>query len=271
MRNVTFVTNCWEKDYDLILCSPYLMKNIKNNCYDFVERWVIVNNVNDRVKVENICNRLCSKGLITAYFFSDDFADMVLSSLGIEKSSFRGGYYYSIAELVSIYLCKTEYLLFYKGDCFLPYPVNWIDESINLLERDNTVLVCNPLWNFRHDEVKKESFDENDKFWFSFGFSDQCFLIRTRDFKRKIYNESNDVSLRFPSYGGECFEKRVDSYMRNHGLCRGVCKYAVYIHKNFPKRDDLHRFFYFYPWEIYSKWIVWNIRNYAYNRWKDSS
>ena len=31
--------------------------------------------------------------------------------------------------------------------------------------------------------------DENDEFYKGFGFSDQCYLIKTKDFKKCIYNK----------------------------------------------------------------------------------
>jgi hypothetical protein len=64
-----------------------------------------------------------------------------------------------------------------------------------------------------------------------FGFSDQCFLVRTADFRAPIYNELNDLSARYPGYGGELFEKRVDAWMRNHGFLRATFKHGTYLHE----------------------------------------
>ena len=45
-------------------------------------------------------------------------------------------------------------------------------------------------------------------------------LGKHHDFKAPIYNEANPVSERYPKYGGETFEKRVDSWIRNHKYLR---------------------------------------------------
>ena len=50
--------------------------------------------------------------------------------------------------------------------------------------------------------------------------------------KMGIFNEQHPDSERYPVYGGELFEKRVDAYMRNHKLLRITSKHASYVHKN---------------------------------------
>jgi hypothetical protein len=61
------------------------------------------------------------------------------------------------------------------------------------------------------------------------------YLIRTEDFRAPIYEEINEASNRYPKYGGELFEKRIDSWMRNHSHTRASSKKYSYIHKNFPQ------------------------------------
>jgi hypothetical protein len=67
------------------------------------------------------------------------------------------------------------------------------------------------------------------------------YLVRTVDFRVLIYEEINDASERYPKYGGELFEKRVDSWMRNHGNIRATSKQASYLHQNFTKNDLLKK------------------------------
>ena len=74
-----------------------------------------------------------------------------------------------------------------------------------------------------------------------FGFSDQCFLVRSKDFKASIYNESNPASERYPEHGGETFEKRVDSWMRNHNYQRLTFKHGYYLHEDFPANKYLRK------------------------------
>jgi hypothetical protein len=113
--------------------------------------------------------------------------------------------------------------------------VTWISDAFKILEERSEVFVANANWDKEFLLTEEESFDSIDDFFLGFGFSDQCYLIRTKDFRQPIYNEHLEVSARYPEYGGELFEKRVDSYMRNHNLYRITSKKASYMHKNFPK------------------------------------
>ena len=115
--------------------------------------------------------------------------------------------------------------------------IDWITPAIDIFKLRNDIIVANPTWNFKYDEAKNESFDEIGDFYLGYGFSDQCFLIKTETFKHKIYNETHIDSQRYPSYGGELFEKRVDSFMRNHKLRRLTSKKVSYIHENFNGRE----------------------------------
>ena len=62
-------------------------------------------------------------------------------------------------------------------------------------------------------------------------FSDQCFLVKTENFKKKIYNEKDDLSeLFYPDYAGDSFEKRVSSYLKNNKYYRITSKNITYYH-----------------------------------------
>ena len=49
-----------------------------------------------------------------------------------------------------------------------------------------------------------------------------------------------ELSKRYPRYGGDLFEKRVDSWMRNHAFHRLTWRHGSYEHRNFP-RNGLRR------------------------------
>ncbi len=118
--NVTFETKCWEKDYKLMLETPHLKNMIQNCNCNFMERHVVVNNVDNKSKVREDCQKLVENGIIDTYYFADEYADEVLKEYDISKDSFAGGYYYSIAELVGIFCCKTKYLLHFSSDSYIP-------------------------------------------------------------------------------------------------------------------------------------------------------
>lgn len=231
--DVTFETKCYEKDWRILLKTDRLEKMIGYNQYPFKEKTLFINNVQAVSEVSHYADKLVSRGILTSYVVVEDFSNEVLDFFEISKESFKGGYYYSIAELVSIYLCKTEFLLHFSSDSILEDAVSWIESAILKMNSESKIKVANPTWNRKYFEARQEAFNEDTTFYIGYGFSDQCYLIRTNDFKSKIYNEHHPVSERYPHYGGELFEKRVDAWMRNHDYQRITFKHGCYIHQNF--------------------------------------
>ncbi|WP_343704119.1 hypothetical protein [Chitinophaga sp.] len=238
---LTFETKCYENDWEFLLKGPRLQQMAERCGVDFTRRVVIINNVRNTRRVKRHADKKVREGVIDAYYVAEEHAAEALTFFDIDPQSFRGGYYYSIAELVGIYVCQTEYLLHFSSDT-MPGPVhaNWIPEALAIFKERKDVLVANPTWDYRFTHAEEESFDSIGNFYLGYGFSDQCYLVRTADFRQRIYNETHPLSARYPAYGGELFEKRVDSYMRNHKLLRITSKNAAYEHKNFPK-DRLDR------------------------------
>ena len=230
----TFATKCYEKDWEILIKQGGIKNKINNLNYNFDKRVLLINNVNDINLVKQEADKLISQNIIDEYYVVEEHADKVLEKFNIIKESFNGGYYYSIAELTSIHLCNTDYLLQLTGDTICEEKnFNWIDKAINTMENNPKILVANATWNFKYYEAKSESFDEDEDWYYGYGFSDQCYLIKTSNFNQSIYNEHNPISDRYPSYGGELFEKRVDSYMRNKELYRITSKHIAYEHPKY--------------------------------------
>lgn len=232
---VTFETKCYEKDWEILLKTGRLEAMIARNQYDFAERILYINNVSDPDKVKGYADRLKSRGIISDYVLVADFADEALAFFGLDRDSFKGGYYYSIQELVGIYLCKTDYLLHFSSDSILYGSFSWIEKALQNFEVDIRCKVASCLWNRKRTEAQKDACYENDDFWFVEGFSDQCYLIRIADFRAPIYCERHPQSQHFPVYGGELFEKRVDAWIRTQGFLRCVYKHGSYLSRNFPR------------------------------------
>jgi hypothetical protein len=233
---VTFETKCWEHDWRLLLTTGRIQKMIERCRYQFAEKALYVNNVNDKKKVFAAAEKLVKGKIITSVFFVEDLAQQALDYLSIDRGSFKGGFYYSIQELTGIFNCRTDYLLHFSGDSMIQNNEPWIDQAIDRMEADRGILVANPNWG---REAGSDAISGDEQFYRGPGFSDQCYLIRAADFKQPIYNETNSLSAKYPSYAGELFEKRIYSYMQNHGLHRLTSKTAFYRHQNFP--DDIIR------------------------------
>lgn len=238
--SITFETKCWEGDWKYLLKDGYLEMMIKNCSYAFDSKVLFINNVKNRSEVEFFAKKKISQGIIDKYVVVEDYADEALHFFDLHKDDFKGGYYYSIAELVSIYLCETDLLLHFSSDSHIEENnQHWVEKAIKLLTDSDEFFTTNPLWNYCIEEAEAESFKETEDNYIGYGFSDQCYMIRTADVKKPIYGETNPASERYPKYGGELFEKRVDAYMRNHKLLRATSKTASYIHKNHPKKRSL--------------------------------
>jgi hypothetical protein len=231
--NVTFETKCYEKDWRILLKTDRLERMIYYNQFPFKEKVLFINNVDDVSEVSRYADKLVANGILSSFVVVEDYSQQALDFFGISKESFRGGYYYSIAELVSIYLCRTEYLLHFSSDSMLNSSLTWVQSSISKMESDARIKVANPTWNRMYHEAEQESFGEDENFYIGYGFSDQCYLIPTKDYKKRIYTEKNPASERYPHYGGELFEKRVDAWMRNNQYYRITYKHGSYTHHNF--------------------------------------
>jgi len=235
--SVTFSTKCWENDWEIILKDGFLDEMISRNNFDFDSKILVINNVQNRKLVEAAAEDKKTQGIINDYFFVEDYAEQVLKYFDISRKSFKeknkDGYLYSISELFEIFYARTEYLVHFSGDAILEKKYNWVDKAIKVLHKYNNVAVVNPGWDNKFDEVEKESNRQDENCFFSNGyFSDQSYLIRTKDFKDRIFNEEHPDSDRYPRYGGNLFEKRVDAWMRNNHKKRATLKDISYLHRN---------------------------------------
>ena len=236
---VTFETKCYEKDWEILLRTGRLETMIRRNCFEFAERILYINNVADPDKVRYYAERLKERGVISEHVLVDDHADEALDFFGLDRDSFKGGYYYSIQELVGIYRCKSEYLVHFSGDSVLDGSIPWIEPALNRFSEDPRIKVATCLWNGKTEEAGQESLEQDSDYWLGYGFSDQCYLVKVSDFRAPIYAERHSASERFPVYGGELFEKRVDAWLRNNEYLRCVYKHGSYLHKNYPRNKLL--------------------------------
>ncbi len=237
LMTITFETKVWENDWELVLKTSRLEDLVRRCNHQFNNRILYINNVKNPLEVEGYAQRLIDKGVIDQFVHVHEHADAALAFFNLSKEKIGKGYYYSIAELVSIYLTETTYLLHFSSDTIPEknIPSNWLDQGIQVLEENSQVKVFNLTWDKKYKEAQSESFDQNPNSYLGYGFSDQMYLVRTSDFRAAIYEEINAASERYPSYGGELFEKRVDSWMRNHQFLRATYKHGSYLHQNFTK------------------------------------
>lgn len=235
-KTVSFFTICYEGDWERILKENRLERIIRQCNYDFFEKGLIINNVKDRPTVEQYAKEAVQKGIIDVYYFSEDYSGEILQKFSITRDSFRldfyDGYYYSIGPLTAVYLAKGKYLVYLTGDCLIePHSVPWIDESMERMENDKNIFVASARGVDTNIECTWYTSKEDDSFFYTHGFSDQCFMVETQRLHADIYNHYHYYTERYPVYGGRLFEKRVNSYMCVKQLDRIVRKGAFYSHE----------------------------------------
>jgi hypothetical protein len=239
-QSVTFETQCYENDYEYVLDPQYLKKAIQNCNFDFAKRTVLINKVNDRKRVAELAERCVQEGAIDAYYFADDYVEKALAYFDIDPASFKGGYYYSRCQLIGLMLSESDYQLHFTADTQMEDNTShWIKDAIALMQADERYVCATPLWYQSYEGAEAEAVEERGDWFAGYGFSDNCYLVPTKLFKQRIYGEYNQASDRYPWYAGECFEKRVDSYMRNHDLLRLMNKKVSYVHRPIPKKRRL--------------------------------
>jgi len=229
---ITLETKCWEGDWKRILTGEHLRLLSERNVYPFSEKILMINNVIKPAVVSKHAERAIQQGWITKYILVAEHAAEALDFFSISRESLGIGYPYSIAELVGIYLCRSDFLLHYAGDCLPAAASDWVSRAVGLMAKDPRIKVCSLHPGEDLGGEKPGLVGETDDFYLGQGFSDQCYLVRTENFRQRIYHESHPASARYPRYGGELFEKRIDSWLRNHGHLAAAFKHAFYTHKN---------------------------------------
>lgn len=242
MATVTFETKVYEQDWEFILIGNYLSRMINNCDYNFQKRTLIINNVNNPTLVAKYAQKKVDQGVIDAFYIVDEHIAEALKYFQLTREDLGKGYYYSSAEIVGLYLCKTDFLCHFSSDSILiPNRANWLRESIEMFNQNNKILVSNPLWG---EVFLSNSLIDNKSFHFSdAGLSDQCYLLSMKKVKKDflIYHHPEGDKL-YPNYGGELFEKRVFSFMKYHDVFRITAIHSYYKHQNFSK-NILSKFF----------------------------
>jgi hypothetical protein len=234
--SVALETKCWENDWEFLLKTDRIERTVAMSRFNFARKTLCINNVDDPGKVCTHAERLVKKGVLTDFVVVADEEAKALDFFQLSRDALTSGFVYSIAELVGLYVCTTDYLLHFSGDTRPTSPSEWIGAAISRFETDDRAKVANLTWNAKYAEAAAESIAGDDDFFIGYGFSDQNYLVRTSDFRSpEVYHETNPESARYPQYGGELFEKRVDSWMRNHGYYRLTYRHGAYEHRNFPR------------------------------------
>ncbi len=242
-RSVTFATTCWEKDYKILLEEGYLDQLIKSHSFSFDRKILIINNVKHPEEVISLATERVKDGSITDFYLALEHQKEILSFFQLTRKDFTLGddrekypglsddwvFYNALGPMAALYFLSTEYILYQTGDVALSGSCQWIDKAIHFLEKYPEVKIANLVWNHQLDEVKREAYRKKSSFYLAKeGFSDQMFLGKREDLRAPILSQIREDAAHFPR--GDVFEKRIFSYMKNHGWQRITYKRGSYIH-----------------------------------------
>lgn len=215
------------------------------------KKLILVNNVNDRDYIEYRLSEIKEKHKIEFSFMEDVEKDCIKDfKLDINRESTLG-YYYIIPYFALLKKVDTEFVFHISEDCTktINFDEDFVLSSIEELKSNKKLISTTINWgtpassmgydtgeweqisSFKFKNKKEKT---NDKFWYSFGFSDQVFIAEIKSLKSVDYNlqtRENPICFGTP-YCPDSWERRVSEYMYQNDLYRGVWKNNknYYIH-----------------------------------------
>ncbi len=122
---VLFSTKTWEGDWQKIVSGGFTRKVLAAS-YPFDSRLLVVNNTKQP--------RGIFEGFSDDVIFVEDLKDKTLAFFGLKEEDFKGGYYYSIAELAELQYAfgqDYDYLVHYASDT-ISTPGDWVSKGIEI-------------------------------------------------------------------------------------------------------------------------------------------
>ena len=222
---ITLNTIVYEKNFKEILSKDSWIFSFKSKL--ITKRSLTINNVQSKKefleRVEEM-KKLFDFDLI----WVEENSELVKRKFGLAMDQNTIGYHYTIPYFVMLDNIKTDYVLNVAGDSVQDIYIddNFLEDSLEELEsnplcsstmvswvKDNrTMENGKTVGQHEYDElVKLKGVDNPEKFTYTTGFTDQFFLTRAENLRRNNYNLDPiySESYKGPSYGGNCFEKRI--------------------------------------------------------------
>jgi len=244
---MTLNTIVYESNFREILNKDSWFFN--NNLKSITHRLLTCNNITNLNEFNDLVDKMKLLYKFDLVHVSD-FKDKANEFFKLNIDENTKGYLYTMPYFVSILNVKTSHILNIASDCMDDIKVDdtFISEAISELEtnpkcasvmvawtKDNYVMK-NGLKVAEYEQSEYQIPDDNPKFNYSKGFTDQFFLNSIYNLKKINYNvDSNYASGIYngPTYGGNSFEKRMvahQAYNKTYNCTsKGDC---YYIHDN---------------------------------------
>lgn len=226
---VDLVINCYERTYREVLAPGFFPEIERSCCFRFSQRVALINNVNNLAEARHMALKLRGAGEIDEFVFVEELIASALKKLGLSQKALDPLPFYSNWALVALILPGSDYMVHWDAEVRLTDSIDWISPSLQLMRENRRIATTNPLW--KNGEDAPEFRERAGEFSFSYGFSDQLYLLDRREFARPIYHYWVPISCRFPvSHIAPYFEQWVDSYIRVTKRYRATFMKAHYVH-----------------------------------------
>ena len=231
-KPVSLYVNCFERDYVKVLSPGFMAEKAGQFRYPFSKVVVSINNVRDHGHALRLAEKAVRRCEIDGYVEVERSLPMALSVCGLKARDLGIVRHYIDFALVAVVSARPGYLLYCCAEVDMAEPVDWITPALRVLSENSDILVANPVWASDPAGVEREAIRREGHHFVGRGFSDQCFLVDAARLAQPVYKYQHPAGSRYPmSDVGDIFEKRVDAYMRHHGLLRLTDPRASYIHR----------------------------------------
>lgn len=214
--------NVYERTYRSALQPGWLRSIVADNKVQIDERWVLINNVDDRADAAALAAVLVATGELTGSQFVDAVIGEAMKVAGISKRALRRRGYFLDYGLVMTITGTAPYLVGWDPETELDAPADWITPGIALLERDPSVFSVSPRWPAARDTLYEETVSVTPPWARNYGFSDQVFLVRRNDVAAPIYKSFAPASLVRNFNHPFSFEARIEAHQRASGRTRAT-------------------------------------------------
>jgi len=230
---IDFFTQCYEKDYQLVLNKNRLISLNKKVKKQFN---IIINLSRNYQEIKKICENLKQSNIISDFFCVNEKLEQILNYFNVEKCHFKNERNFNIClyGMAALFFCKSEYLCFFTGDS-MPIDIsNFVQDSIKHDEKNSSLFTYMLSWTQRSELLLQESCFEDSNFYYNCNpvrFSDQNFLINAKKLNnyKNIFQDFTESG--FPDI--DAFESRFNKFMLKNDILRCVYKHGTYIHENF--------------------------------------
>lgn len=230
-KRVSLFVNCFERDYRQVLAPGFMRAKASQFRFPFNRVVVTLNNIFDPEDARARARRVQQIGEIHEFVEVAKILPKALELSGLRASDLGLVRHYIDFALVAVTHALPDYLLYCCAEVDLVNPFDWVSDAVRKLDGDQSLLVANPSWASDPFGAERESLRRDGDHWIGSGFSDQCFLADSRRLAAPIYNYKHETGGRYPmSDIGDIFEKRLDAYMRHHGLMRISDARVFYAH-----------------------------------------